>query len=127
MKSIYFLIITFLSLIFISCSEDVIDGNAKGTLTGSVRLEATNEPLANVKITTTPATTTVFTDEKGNFEILGSLPLGDFSVRAELKGYVTEYQAISIMEFEQKVQIVFEMVTDESLNSPPTVPTLIAP
>ncbi|RRA95433.1 carboxypeptidase regulatory-like domain-containing protein [Paenimyroides viscosum] len=127
MKSIYFLIITFLSLIFISCSEDVIDGNAKGTLTGSVRLEATNEPLANVKITTTPATTTVFTDEKGNFEILGTLPLGDFSVRAELKGYVTEYQAITISEYEQKVQIVFEMITDESLNSPPTVPVLIAP
>src|SRR5690606_35331837 len=107
--------------------EDVIDGNAKGTLTGSVRLEATNEPLANVKITTTPATTTVFTDEKGNFEILGTLPLGDFSVRAELKGYVTEYQAITISEYEQKVQIVFEMITDKSLNSPPTVPVLIAP
>lgn len=126
MKSIYF-ILTLFSLTLISCSEDVIDGNAKGTLTGSVRLESSNEPLANVKITTTPASSTVFTDEKGNFEISGTLPLGDFSVRAELKGYVTEYQSISITEFEQKVQIVFEMITDESLNSPPTVPTLIAP
>lgn len=127
MKSLYFFILTLLSLAFVSCSEDTVDGNAKGTLTGSVRLEASNEPLANVKITTTPATTTVFTDEKGNFEILGTMPMGDFSVRAELKGYVTEYQAVSIIEYEQKVQIVFEMVTDESLNSPPTVPTLIAP
>src|SRR5690606_9798007 len=103
MKSIYFLIITFLSLIFISCSEDVIDGNAKGTLTGSVRLEATNEPLANVKITTTPATTTVFTDEKGNFEILGTLPLGDFSVRAELKGYVTDRKSTRLNSSHVKI------------------------
>ena len=53
MKSIYFFILTLLSLAFVSCSEDTVDGNAKGTLTGSVRLEASNEPLANVKITTT--------------------------------------------------------------------------
>src|SRR5690606_11206050 len=50
-----------------------------------------------------------------------------FSVRAELKGYVSEYQSISITEFEQKVHVVFEMITDNSLNDPPTVPTLVSP
>ena len=44
MKSLYFFILTLLSLSFVSCSEDTVDGNAKGTLTGSVRLEASNEP-----------------------------------------------------------------------------------
>jgi len=126
MKSIYY-IITLLSLFFVSCSEELIDGNARGTVTGSVRLESSNEPLENVKISTTPASITVFTNAEGNFEILDNLPLGDFSVRAELKGYVTEYQSITISEFDQKVHIVFEMVTDESLNSPPAVPVLISP
>lgn len=128
MKSTYYIyIITLLSLFFVSCSEELIDGNARGTLTGSVRFESSNEPLENVKISTTPASITVFTNAEGNFEILDNLPLGNFSVRAELKGYVTEYQSITISEFDQKVHIVFEMVTDESLNSPPTVPVLIAP
>lgn len=114
-------------MIFAGCSEDEIDGNAKGTLTGSVRLEETNEPLKNVKISTTPGTSTVFTDENGNFAINGTMPLGTFSVRAELKGYVTEYQSVTISEYEQKVQVVFEMITDESLNTPPTIPTLVSP
>ncbi|WCM43349.1 carboxypeptidase regulatory-like domain-containing protein [Flavobacterium sp. CBA20B-1] len=127
MKSIYYYIIIAFSLVFASCSEDTIDGNAQATLTGSVRLEASNEPLKNVKISTTPASTTVFTDEDGNFAIEGTLPMGTFSVRAELKGYVTEYQSITISEFEQKVHLVFEMVTDESLNNPPTVPVLVSP
>lgn len=127
MKSIYLYIIVLTSLIFAGCSEDEIDGNAKGTLTGSVRLEASNEPLKNVKISTTPGTSTVFTDENGNFAINGTLPLGTFSVRAELKGYVTEYQSVTISEYEQKVQVVFEMITDESLNTPPTIPVLVSP
>lgn len=127
MKSIYLYIIVLTSLIFAGCSEDEIDVNAKGTLTGSVRLEASNEPLKNVKISTTPGTSTVFTDENGNFAINGTMPLGTFSVRAELKGYVTEYQSVTISEYEQKVQVVFEMITDESLNTPPTIPVLVSP
>lgn len=128
MKYTYsFIVLTLLSLTFLGCSEDLLDGNAKATLTGSVRMEASNEPLENVKISTTPASITVFTDDKGNFEILENLPLGDFSVRAELKGYVSEYQSITIKEFDQKVHIVFEMITDNSANRPPTVPNLTAP
>lgn len=122
----YYLLI-FFSFIFFGCSEDTIDDFAKGTLTGTVRLEADNEPLKNVKISTTPASITVFTDEEGNFEIANTLPLGDFSVRAELKGYITEYQSISITHFEQKVHIVFEMLPDDALNEPPSVPKMISP
>lgn len=119
--------ITLFSLLLTGCSEELIDGNARATLTGSVRMEPSNEPLANVKISTTPASITVFSDENGNFEIPENLPLGDFSVRAELKGYISEYQAITIKEFDQKVHVVFEMITDKSLNKPPTKPTLISP
>ena len=125
MKNLILLSI-FTTLLF-GCSEDLLDGTEKGTLKGSVRLELTNEPLANVKITTTPSTQTVYTDEEGNFEILESIPLGDYSVKAELNGYVTEVQPISISDFEQTVTIVFEMITDETLNQPPTAPQLITP
>ncbi len=125
MKTFY--IFSILSLFILSCSEDLLDGTEQGTLRGSVRLELSNEPLANVKITTTPSTLTVYTDEEGNFEILNSLPLGDYSVKAELSGYVTEIESVTISQLDQTVSIVFEMVTDETLNQPPTTPVLISP
>ena len=77
---------TILTIFLFGCSEDLLDGSEQGTLKGSVRLELTNEPLANVKITTNPSTQTVYTDEEGNFEILNSIPVGDYSVKAELNG-----------------------------------------
>lgn len=125
MKKILFLSI--FSILLLGCSEDLLDNDAKGTLKGTSRLDLSNEPLANVKITTTPSTLTVYSDEEGNFEIFESLPVGDYSVRAELDGYVTEVEAISITQFDQTVSIVFEMVTDETLNQPPTAPELISP
>ncbi len=121
------LTLTILTIFLFGCSEDLLDGSEQGTLKGSVRLELTNEPLANVKITTNPSTQTVYSDEEGNFEILNAIPLGEYSVKAELNGYVTEIEAITISDFEQTVTIVFEMITDETLNQPPTTPELISP
>src|SRR5699024_5815313 len=115
------------ALLALSCSEDLIDGEGSGTLKGSVRLQKTNEPMENVKITTTPSTETVYTDKEGNFEIRESIPIGDYSVKAEKSGYVTEFEAINIQKYDQMVSIVIEMITDESLNSPPSVPELLSP
>lgn len=125
MKNI--LLLAIFTVLLLGCSEDVLDNDAKGTLKGTVRLHLTNEPLQNVKITTSPSTLTVFTDEEGNFEIFESLPVGDYSVRAELEGYVTEVKPINITQVDQTVSLVFEMVTDETLNQPPTTPLLISP
>src|SRR5690606_35814345 len=46
--------------------------------------------------------------------------------KAELNGYGTEVDAISITEIDQIVTIVIEMITDETLNQPATAPQLIA-
>src|SRR5699024_340361 len=91
------------------------------------RTELDNEPLENVKITTTPPTLTVYTDAQGEFEILESIPMGDYSVKAELKGYVTEVKPLTISAIEQTVSIDFEMITDERLNKPPSTPELLSP
>lgn len=126
MKTIHFIYL-FSLILLLGCSEDLIDGNEKGTLYGTVRLELTHEPLVNVKITTTPSTLTVYSDEDGNFEILEAIPMGDYSVMAELNGYVTEVKAFSITQYDQTVSIDFEMITDETLNRPPSTPELISP
>lgn len=118
---------TVLCLFLLSCSEDLIDDNYRGTLKGTVRTELDNEPLENVKITTTPSTLTVYTNAQGEFEIHESIPMGDYSVKAELRGYVTEVKPMTISAVDQIVSIDFEMITDESLNVPPSTPELLSP
>lgn len=125
MKTIHILSI-FLLLLF-GCSEDLVESDAKGTIKGSVRIDLTNEPLENVKITTTPSTLTVYTDENGEFEISGEVPIGDYTVKAELDGYLTEVEAVNLTQYNQTITVVIEMVTDETLNTPPTTPILISP
>lgn len=125
MKTIFFLLLPILFLS--SCSEDLIDHDVQGTIKGSVRIDLTNEPLENVKITTTPSTLTVYTDENGNFEILNAVPIGDYTVKAELDGYLTEIEAVNLSQYDQAVTVVIEMVTDETLNTPPTTPILVSP
>ncbi|WP_027376515.1 carboxypeptidase-like regulatory domain-containing protein [Kaistella palustris] len=116
----------FTTLLLVSCNEDLVDKVESGTLKGVVIKKGTNQPLKNVKITTNPTTETVFTKDDGSF-IIENIPLGDYSVRAEISGYVTGIQGVNIKSTSQTVSVVFEMADDDSLNSPPSVPTLLSP
>lgn len=115
-----------LLLSFISCSEDLVDTVKTGTLSGKVVKKGTNEALANVKIYTSPTTKTVFTATDGTFTI-EDIPIGDYSVKAELQGYLDKYEGVNITNANTDVTVVFEMSDDNSLNSPPTAPVLISP
>lgn len=109
-----------------SCSEDLVEKVQTGTLKGVVIKKGSNQPVKNVKIHTTPSTETVFTKEDGSF-IIENIPLGDYSVRAELTGYLTTFQGVNFKNNQQVVSVVFELSDDDSLNSPPPAPTLISP
>jgi len=122
--NILILLITFFS--FASCSEELVDQSQTGILRGRVVKKGTNEPIANVKVFTTPSTQTTFSDKDGMFEIK-DIPAGNYSVKAELSGYVSSFQAVNIQNQSQVVTIVFEMDDDDSLNSPPTAPQLLSP
>ena len=121
-------IFTFLILIFSlgSCNEELVEQSQKGILKGKVVKKGTNEPIENAKIFTTPSTQTVFSNKDGLFEI-GDIPIGNYSVKAELNGYLASFQAVNIQGENQIVTIVFEMDDDDSLNSPPTTPVLLSP
>ena len=121
-----YLTLLFTSFVFIQCSEDLVDVNNKGVLKGIVVKHRTNEPLANVKVSTAPTTKTVFTGSDGTF-IIEDMPLGDYSAKAELQGYLMEIEGVNIIDNGQEVNIVFEMKDDQSLNSPPTIPELLTP
>ncbi len=110
----------------ISCREDLVDQVEVGSLKGVVVKKGSNQPLKNVKIVTTPSTETVFTKDDGSF-VIQNMPLGSYSLRAETTGYVTSFQGITLSKKDQVVSVVFEMSDDDSLNSPPSVPTLLSP
>lgn len=127
MKLTYYIFIIFsLFIVSQSCSEDLVDKIQSGTLKGKAVKKGTNIPLANVKITTSPTTETIFTATDGTFTI-SEMPIGDYSVKAELTGYLGTFQGITIGKESQTVSIVFEMSDDNSLNSPPSTPQLISP
>ncbi|AZA82575.1 hypothetical protein C1637_07685 [Chryseobacterium lactis] len=127
MKTLINLISIFiLAFCLFSCNEDLVEQAQTGILKGKVVKRGSNVPIPNVKIFTTPTTQTVFSGTDGSFEI-DAMPVGNYSVKAELSGYLTNFQAVNIQNQNQVVTVVFEMNDDTSLNSPPMTPQLLSP
>ncbi|MGG5508018.1 MULTISPECIES: carboxypeptidase regulatory-like domain-containing protein [unclassified Myroides] len=114
-----------LLFLFLSCSEDYVDENGTGSVTGKVVAAESNTPLANVKIETSPSSTTVFTDEKGNF-VMETLKQGEYSVKAEAKGYTTAFKGVTVYEG-KKSNVIFELTVAKNTQPAPSIPTLITP
>ncbi|PWN63650.1 hypothetical protein C1631_022020 [Chryseobacterium phosphatilyticum] len=127
MKTLTYIISIFILTFWLfSCNEDLVEQAQTGILKGKVVKRGSNVPIPNVKIFTAPSTQTVFSGTDGSFEI-EAMPVGNYSVKAELSGYVTSFQAVNIQNQNQVVTVVFEMNDDTSLNSPPTTPQLLSP
>lgn len=118
--------ICILTFCLFSCSEDLVEQAQTGVLKGKVVKRGSNVPIPNVKIFTNPTTQTVFSGTDGSFEI-AAMPVGNYSVKAELSGYITNFQAVNVQNQNQVVTVVFEMSDDTSLNSPPSTPQLLSP
>ncbi|NQX77017.1 carboxypeptidase-like regulatory domain-containing protein [Gilvibacter sp.] len=111
--------------ILMGCSEDKIEDGATGTLTGLVVSSGDNEPLANVKISTQPVTSTVFTSEAGLF-VIESVQVGDYAVQAELDGFVVDFEA-AVVQTNRESNVIFELNREVVANSSPFTPVPIAP
>ena len=123
-RSISLFFLSFLILLG-SCEEETLVDNTFGKLTGKVVSKGLNLPLENVKISTTPVSTTVFTDSEGNFEI-PEIIVGEYSVQAELEDYITAFEAANIVQG-RTVNVVFEMDSVETGNIAPLSPRLLSP
>ncbi len=123
-KHLTYIVIACFTLL-IGCSEDTIDVVMYGTLKGKVIDKESGEPLDNAKITTNPASTTVFTDSSGNFTIQ-KVAVDDYSVQAELAGYVSGFEAVSVSE-NNTSEVSFELSVSNTQNLPPSIPILVTP
>ncbi|WP_086478302.1 MULTISPECIES: carboxypeptidase regulatory-like domain-containing protein [Arenibacter] len=124
-KNKLYLLVFVLAALFWGCEEEPIAENSFGTLTGTVVSKGKNTPLPNVKISTTPASTTLFTDEKGEF-VFEDIAIGKYSVQAEIDEFQTTFKAATIMEA-KTVHIVFELDSLDAGNLSPLAPNLLSP
>lgn len=125
MNKYNFFICAILLILVVSCSEDTIDIVRTGNISGKVTDKVTGAALENVKITTNPASTTVFTDSVGRFR-LNDVAVDDYSVQAELAGYATGFESTAVIEG-NTAQVSFELTVSNTQNLPPVAPTLVSP
>ena len=125
MKKYIFLVFASFFLINFGCSEDTIDVVLTGNISGKVTDKITGEALENVKITTNPASTTVFTDSVGRFRLV-DVKVDDYSVQAELAGYAAGFESTTVQEG-KTAAVSFELKLANSDNNPPSVPNLVTP
>ncbi|MFT5889969.1 MAG: Tol biopolymer transport system component [Dokdonia sp.] len=117
---------TLLLFVFtISCSEDTIQDELTGGVTGTVLSSEDNMPLSNVKITTNPSSSTAFTDDNGFFSLL-NITVDDYSVMAELEGYDTAFEGAAVIP-DEIATVAFELDVSSTTNDPPTAPSLLLP
>ncbi|MAN58496.1 MAG: hypothetical protein CMC08_01520 [Flavobacteriaceae bacterium] len=114
----------FLVLLF-ACEEDKIGENDTGTLTGVVVASVTNMPIANARISTQPISSTVFTDENGEF-VITDIPVGEYSVEARADGYLAAFEP-AVLTGSNTPNVILELEISNANNMPPTVPRLVFP
>ncbi|MDH7444626.1 carboxypeptidase regulatory-like domain-containing protein [Aquimarina sp. 2201CG14-23] len=126
MKKYIIKIVSVLAMVsMIACSEDTIDLEGLGTVRGTVVAVGTNEPLENVKISTNPSSSTVFTNVDGEY-IIENIPSGDYSLSAQREGLLAQFEAISVIA-DRELEIVFEMDIETAGNRPPAAAVLDSP
>ncbi|SCX97845.1 Carboxypeptidase regulatory-like domain-containing protein [Nonlabens sp. Hel1_33_55] len=111
-------------LILLGCTEEAIDLEGTGTITGTVVQDITFENLANVKISTNPSSNTVFTDAEGKFTL--EVESGTYAVKAEKDGFLVDFESADV-EIDEETSVVFELQISTANNKPPPSPTLITP
>lgn len=125
MKYLYKLVSILFLLFLVSCSEEKLGESSFGTVTGRVVNADTFEPMENVKILSSPTTSTVFTDVDGKFTVL-NVKVGEYSFQAQKDGFVAKFEAATVT-VNNTSEVVFELKKATANNKPPTIPVLVSP
>ncbi len=111
MKTIKFICISILFLLIQACEEEKIDIEKYGSLTGVVLNGEDYTPLSGVLIYTSPASSTILTDEEGKFEFQ-KVKEGEIAVTARKKDYLSNSVSVAVYELEN-TSLTFYLLKDE--------------
>jgi len=97
----YLSLLTIIAGIFVlsACSKTTVEPELFGNISGSVLNADTNAGVANVSITTQPATNAILTDKNGVFE-LKNVSTGSYTITADKPGYISNTVSITVRENE---------------------------
>ncbi|MBO0937488.1 PD40 domain-containing protein [Fibrella sp. HMF5335] len=109
-----------------SCTEEtLVDPLVYTSVRGQVLISATRKPVKGVLVRISPGSRITETDSTGNFKF-DSLTAGKYSITATLAPYRTEVVTVDASTGSVS-QIAILLVTDNSQNRPPTIPTVVKP
>lgn len=97
--------------LFLGCEEEKIDIDKFGTLSGIVLNGDDYSPIEGVLITTSPASSTVLTDEDGKFEFK-KVKEGEVAITARKKDFLSNSVSVAVYEFETTA-LTFYLLKDE--------------
>ena len=112
-------------ILLVSCSEEQIALGGDGIVKGRVVKAGTFDPLENARISTSPTTSTIFSDKEGYF-VFDKVAIGKYSFQAQKDGYTAKFEAVEVT-VNNTTQIVFEMQVSTANNKPPEIPVLTSP
>ncbi|WP_303311970.1 carboxypeptidase-like regulatory domain-containing protein [Hymenobacter sp. BT730] len=109
-------------LLVTGCKEETITPTLYGSVQGVVVDAHNNQPLANVIITTNPATSSFATDEEGHFS-LQNIAAGKYSISAHKVGFKGETSSITVGERQlTEVTLALEQSVDNQAPNAPFNP-----
>jgi hypothetical protein len=114
-----------LFILLFSCSEDKIGQLGRGIVKGRVVKEITFEPLENVRISSSPNSSTVFTDANGEFTLF-DVAEGTYSFEARKDGFIAKFESVTVLPSATS-EVVYELKVQTTNNTPPTTPVLTSP
>jgi hypothetical protein len=88
-------VLTLLLGIATGCDDETVGPETRGAIQGAVLDATSEEPVANVNITTSPPTRSVLTDDAGTF-VLGDVPTGNYTIDAVKEGFNTGSTTINV-------------------------------
>lgn len=112
-------------ILLVSCSEEQIIDGGNGIVKGRVVDSGTFAPIENARISTSPTTSTFFSDKDGYF-VFDAVLVGKYSFQAQKEGYITKFEPATVT-INSTTQIVFELDISTANNKPPEIPVLTAP
>lgn len=110
----------FLTFLMFACSEDRIDPEITGSIKGVIMDSETQEPVANVGISTNPATEVLLTDDNGEF-ILSDIETGSYKIIMDKDDYESQMKDVLVKENDTSfISVMLKKKESSQSADPPT-------
>lgn len=91
------LILLLAAFLVSNCAKDTIEADRYGDIEGIVVSSDTDEGVANVNITTAPASNSILTDSDGSF-VINNVPTGNYTIQARKNNYRNNSVSVAVRE-----------------------------